>query len=317
MELKDKVFSELSLHRGEYISGQSLANTAGVSRNAVWKAVNELKKDGCDIVSVTKRGYLLVSDGGKISGSEISDILGKDVLVRIFDKTDSTNNEAKRMLSDGFSGKALIVANEQTSGRGRLGRSFFSPASTGIYFTAIIPFSSSLADASLITAAASVAVIRTIETLTDKHVGIKWVNDIYLDGKKICGILTEAVTDLESGRLSGLAVGIGINLSTEDFPDEISSVAASLGIKNADRALIAARIAKELFSLSEDLSSCSFLEEYKAHSIILGKEINYFINGEAHPAIAKDIDERGGLIVILPDGTKTALRGGEITIRIK
>lgn len=317
MKLKEIIYNELSEKQGEYVSGQTLANRANVSRNAVWKAVNALKKDGCDILSVTNRGYMLVSGGALLSEAEISAYLGENVLVRVFKSIDSTNNEAKRMLSDGFSGKAIIVANEQTAGRGRLGRSFYSPGSTGIYFTVIVTPDSSLADASLITAAAAVAVVRTLKRFTDKNIGIKWVNDIYIGKKKICGILTEAVTDLENGSLSGLAVGIGINLSTEKFPEEISETASSVGIKNADRGLIAAKTAKELFTLTENLLSPEFIEEYKALSIVTGKDITYFKDGKEYAARAVDIDSRGGLVVSLPDGEKTTLRGGEISVRLK
>lgn len=317
MDLKDKIYSELSKRRSEYISGQTLAKLFGVSRNSVWKAVNELKKDGCNITSVTNKGYLLLSGNGIISKTKIEEILGNDVTVKIFDVIDSTNSEAKRILSCGFSGKAIIVADEQTSGRGRLGRTFYSPKSTGVYFSIIITPDSSLSDASLVTTAASVAAMRAIEKTTGKRVMIKWVNDLYLGEKKICGILTEAVTDLENGKLSGLVVGVGINISTDDFPEDIKERAASLGVIDADRSLIAAETAKEFFDITNDLSNRKFLNEYRERSYVLGKDIYYIKNGEKHDGKAVGIDDDGGLIVEKENGENTILRGGEITVRVK
>ena len=240
-----------------------------------------------------------------------------DVAVRVFDSIDSTNNEAKRMMESGFSGKAIVAAEAQTGGRGRLGRSFYSPAATGLYFTVIIPPCFPTEEATLLTPAAAVAVTRVLEKLSGCDLKIKWVNDIYKNGKKICGILAEAVADMENGGFAGFAVGIGINLSTEDFPEDISAIASSLGASGANRNKLAAKIATELFALAENLATREFLPEYRAHSYVTGKEIYFIKDGEKTNATALGIDNNGGLEVRLESGERTTLRGGEITVRIK
>lgn len=253
----------------------------------------------------------------RLSEKEIKKYVETDVTVHVFDTIDSTNNEAKRLLESGFSGKAVITTETQTFGRGRLGRTFYSPKRTGLYLTVVLPADFDFSKATLLTPAAAVAVTRVIERETNKKVQIKWVNDIYFEDKKICGILAEAVTNFKTGELIGVAVGIGINLSTADFPEEIADTAASLGLKNVDRNFIAASIANELFTFSKNISSREFIPEYRAHSYVTGKDI-YVIKGEKkYEARAIGIDNDGGLITELPDGTKNILRGGEISVRIK
>jgi BirA family biotin operon repressor/biotin-[acetyl-CoA-carboxylase] ligase len=251
-----------------------------------------------------------------LSAEAIASFLRNDVCVRVFDNIDSTNNEAKRMLERGFSGFAVIAAEAQTGGRGRLGRSFYSPESTGLYFTVIVPPCFPAEQATLLTPAAAVATVRVLEKISGAKLKIKWVNDIYKGGKKICGILAEAVLDMEKGGFCGFAVGIGINLSTEDFPEEIADIAASLKT-DADRNEIAASIAQELFAFAKNLSVREFLAEYREHSYVTGKEIYFIKDGEKQNALALGIDDDGGLTVRLENGEVTTLRGGEISVRIK
>lgn len=252
-----------------------------------------------------------------LSEKELCSFLKNDALVRIFQKTDSTNNEAKRLAENGYFSRSVIAADMQTSGRGRLGRSFYSPERTGLYFTVTIPLNFPLEDITLLTPAAAVAVHRILSKLTYKKLFIKWVNDIYCENKKICGILAEALTDSKTNKLAAVAVGIGINLSTKDFPDDISDIASSLSIENADKNKIAADIANELFAFAENISAREFIPEYRASSCVTGKNI-YFIQGEQKQnARALDIDEDGGLVVLLESGETTTLRGGEISVRIK
>ena len=236
--------------------------------------------------------------------------------VRVLDMIDSTNNEAKRMLENGFRGFALIAAEMQTDGRGRLGRSFYSPESTGLYFTLIIPPCFLAEEATLLTPAAAVATVRALEKISGESLKIKWVNDIYKNDKKICGILAEAVLETENGGFAGFAVGVGINLTTKDFPKEIADIATSLQT-NADRNEIAASIARELFDFAKNLSAREFLPEYREHSLVTGKEIYFIKDGEKTSATALGIDNDGGLTVRLENGGLTTLRGGEISIRIR
>ena len=251
-----------------------------------------------------------------LCAEKIASLLGNGVCVRVFDTIDSTNNEAKRMLESGFSGFALVAAETQTGGRGRLGRSFYSPESTGLYFTVIIPPCFSAEEATLLTPAAAVATVRVLEEISGERLGIKWVNDIYKNDKKICGILAEAVLDMACGGFAGFSVGIGINLTTEDFPEDIADIAASLKTE-ADRNEIAAGIALKLFAFAKNLAAREFLPEYRRHSLVTGKEIYFIKDGEKTNAAALGIDDDGGLTVRLENGEVTTLRGGEISVRIK
>ena len=197
-----------------------------------------------------------------------------------------------------------------------MGRSFYSPAATGLYFTVIIPPCFPVEEATLLTPAAAVAAVRVLEKFSTESLKIKWVNDIYKCDKKICGILAEAVPDMAGGGFAGFVVGIGINLSTKDFPAEIADIAASLQT-DADRNEIAANIARELFFFAENISAREFIPEYREHSYVTGKEIYFIKNGEKTNASALGIDDDGGLTVRLESGEVTTLRGGEISVRIK
>ena len=175
--------------------------------------------------------------------------------------------------------------------------------------TLAIPFSKSISDGVALTVAVSVAVARVLSPLTEKNISIKWVNDILADGRKVAGILCEAVKD-------AVLIGIGINLSTEDFPEDIENTASSLEIRDIDKGRLALKISEEIIKITKE-NSADIIEEYKRLSAVLGQEIFYIKNGERFDALALDIDETGGLIVENQDGTKTTLNSGEITIRIK
>ena len=252
-----------------------------------------------------------------LSKKDIESNLRRDAEVSVFDTVDSTNNEAKRMMEAGFSGYAVICAEAQTCGRGRLGRSFYSPESTGLYFTVIIPPCFPIENVSLLTPAAAVAVRRALVKHTAADLKIKWVNDIYAEDKKVCGILAESVMDVENGGFAGFAVGIGINISTEEFPEDIASIASSLHIQGADRNVIAADIASTLWEFAQNLSAREFMPEYRDNSYVTGKKIYFIKNGEKTDATALGIDDDGGLAVRLETSVETILRGGEITVRLK
>lgn len=320
MSLKSDILLELRSNSGSYLSGQYLAEKFGVSRNAVWKAINQIKSDGYAVASVNNKGYCLSGEPDFLSADEIkgymSDSCAKNTQLFVFDEIDSTNNEAKRMIANGLSHNALIAANSQTGGRGRLGRSFYSPKNTGIYMSYVFHPNIKISNAVPVTTAASVAVVRAVEKLTDIKPSIKWVNDIYLNGKKICGILTEAITDFESEITHSVVVGIGINITTDDFPDEISNIAASLNPVGVPRGKIIVAVAEELSALCSDLSDKSYIAEYREHSMVIGKAIDYYKNNVKYSGTAANIDNEGGLVVLKSDGTLETLHSGEITVRL-
>lgn len=319
MSLKNDLLFALESNRYADLSGQMLADQLGVSRNAIWKAINSLKQDGYEILSGTNKGYRLADGSDLLSAEGIRQSLSgaaRKLAVSFFKEIDSTNDEAKRMLANGLKESALIVAESQSQGHGRNGRSFYSPSRTGIYMTVILHPEASLADAVSITTVAAVAVARAIERLTAQKPLIKWVNDIYLGGKKICGILTEAVTDFESGTVHSVIVGIGVNIRTVDFPQPIRDFAASLEPVDVTRNRIAAEIANQLLLLTQSLSDKSYLDDYRAHSMVIGKKINCYQGNSVFPATAIGIDDDGGLIIQHEDGSKQVLHSGEISIRL-
>ena len=216
------------------------------------------------------------------------------------------------MLNAGYRGNFLVVADEQTAGRGRQGKQFYSPRGTGIYMTVVVHHGRRLQDAVSVTTAAGVAVCRAIEELTDKHPQIKWVNDVYIDDKKICGILTEAVVGMESGLAEAMIIGIGANMQTEQFPPDVEN-AASLDA-DVSRADMIAAIADHLWEILDDGYE-SYIDYYRSHSMLLGKAITFIRDGVTTPATAIGIDEIGGLVVRLEDGSVITLRSGEITVR--
>ncbi|MBE0601466.1 MAG: biotin--[acetyl-CoA-carboxylase] ligase, partial [Firmicutes bacterium] len=193
MPLKEELLRVLETSRAHPVSGQELARRFSVSRTAVWKAIGELKAQGYQIVSATKRGYQLSDADDHLSASAIAGMLDDRLPVYVYDTVDSTLSEAKRRYADGER-RFLIAADAQTAGRGRRGRQFFSPKGTGLYLTLALPLSCAVEAAPSITAYAAVCVCRAIETLAGQQARIKWVNDVFIDGKKVCGILTEAST---------------------------------------------------------------------------------------------------------------------------
>lgn len=241
----------------------------------------------------------------KLDSEKIKSALNFDADILTFETTDSTNIIAEKM-AEKTTSPLLIVAESQTDGRGRNGKSFYSPPS-GLYMSLVTHSDSDYYSLATATCKAAVAVTRAIEKLTDLEPKIKWVNDIYIDGKKVCGILCRALGG--NGRVKHLITGIGINIFTEHFPDEIKHSAGSLNRK-IDINLLSAEIANNLVLL------CDYMDEYRKKSCVIGKEIIYWKNDIEYNGKAIDIDENGGLIV--DNGKeKTTLTSGEITLRVK
>lgn len=237
-----------------------------------------------------------------------------DAEIKVFDCIDSTNSEAKRAVEAGLCRDAIFVAEKQTAGRGRCGKSFYSPSGTGLYFTAVLHPETGLGDATGITAAAAVAVADIIVEETKKDPKIKWVNDIFIGKKKVCGILAEAVADSDFS-VKALIVGIGINLTTEVFPEELADIAASVG--EIDRNKLAGKIFVKLKQFCDALPCRSFMEDYRRYSLILGKTITFSRNGIDYTAEAENISDDGSLEVVTDKGEKMLLNSGEISIKAK
>ncbi|MGN1206007.1 MAG: biotin--[acetyl-CoA-carboxylase] ligase [Eubacterium sp.] len=325
MSVKAEVLAILEANHEEHISGEDMAARLAVSRTSIWKAIKTLREEGYKIEAVNNRGY-------RLSGS--SDLLNeKGIALYLTDRAsrypievhkilDSTNTECKRRVIDGAPHGLTILAEEQTDGRGRLGRSFYSPAKTGIYVSILVHPTFEGNDAMLLTTAASVAVCRGISKVLHKEPQIKWVNDVYLNEKKICGILTEAISDFEMGKIDSVIIGIGINYRTEEFPEDIKHRAGSLenGSGNVPRNQLVAAVLNEFWEIYDTLEERKFIKEYRERSMVIGQRVRLQEQGEWKEATALDVDDNGGLIVRMeePDGTTydRVLQTGEITLRL-
>ncbi len=232
----------------------------------------------------------------------------------VLDTVNSTNTYAKELAQNGAKHNTVVIANHQTAGRGRLGREFFSPSDTGLYMSIILRPDEYSFDPAVVTIAAGVAVCRTVEEICNKQPQIKWVNDIFLGGRKICGILAEAGTN--SGAIDYVIVGIGLNVSTQIFPEELDNIAGSLG-HDIDRNLIAGKILDEFNRLHPICDNSELIDEYKNRSLVIGKKIDFVKDGKTYTGTATDIDSEGKLIVVLENGDTLSLKSGEISLRSK
>lgn len=261
-------------------------------------------------VIILKTNYETISKDGVLK------YLKQPIEVSFFNELDSTNIEADRQILSGLKADKLIIAKKQTAGRGRFGRSF-SSENGGVYFSLVLNKPFEVFDAVFVTTAASCAVVKAIEELTDYKVQIKWVNDIILNGKKLCGILCEGKTDPSSGKITGVVIGIGINTS-QNIPKELCDIATFMDLKakNVSKNQLIAKIIDYIYEMNDKTERANCIDFYKSHSFVLGKEIYYFENNIRHFASCIDIDENGGLI-ILENGKKKTLSSGEITLRVR
>ena len=310
---KQALLQALSGAEGRYISGEQLAQTLGVSRAAIHKAAAALTTQGYTLEAAPRRGYRLL--GGD---PFCADAVGEyPAPVYVHERLDSSNQTAKRLALAGAPHGTLVLAGQQSAGRGRMGRRFESPAGKGIYLSLVLRVPVPASKALGVTVGAAVAVARAVQKLCGIELGIKWVNDLYYNGKKVCGILTEAGADIESGQLEWLVVGIGLNLTSrpEDWPEELRPIAGSLypgGPAPVSRAALAGAIARELLGLCPAFDC---LDEYRARCFVPGHWVTVCTGTESYAAKAVAIDDAGRLIVQREEGRTEALCHGEVSIR--
>ncbi|MBK5200034.1 MAG: biotin--[acetyl-CoA-carboxylase] ligase [Spirochaetaceae bacterium] len=323
MSTKEKVLKYLEDTDSKYVSGQVLAKNLGFSRTAVWKSITDLRKEGAQIEAVTNRGYHLVRKSYKLSKEIIASSL-PDLDVYFFDEIDSTNNYCKFLASKDKSRNALVVSNKQLKGRGRLGRVFESP-SGGVYFSLLLNTKKSSVDNLLVTSAASIAVSRAIQKVCNIETQIKWVNDIYLNSKKVCGILTEGIIDMEAGRIAAMVVGIGINFVTpkKSFAPELVPILTSLYENESKIPLdvsmneLVVTVIVELLKIWNNIEDRSFLDEYRKRSNVIHTYVNIIREGKSESAYVEGINASAHLLVKLDNCDEIVELGtGEITLRL-
>ncbi|UEA31474.1 biotin--[acetyl-CoA-carboxylase] ligase [Granulicatella elegans] len=331
MTTKEAVLHYLQEHTGEPISGEKMALALNKSRTSIWKAIQSLKKEGYAIESSTNKGYTLSQNNDVLSKQQITQELIQqhhpiDWNIQTMESTTSTNDLAKIYVNQNSTTPAIFISEEQTAGRGRLGRTFISPAKSGLYISLCLFPTIALEDLSLITCATAVACVETLEQLTGKSLDIKWVNDLFYQDKKVGGILTEVISDFESQQVQSLIVGMGINLidSPQSFPEELHSIVGSIFSSKKEyethsfnRNHFIAKFLEKWAFYYQNLSKRDFISTYKEHSNVIGKFVNVFEGSQTYSAFAKDIDENGHLIIEKEDNSLHSLSYGEISIRTK
>lgn len=321
MSTKNDVLAILEESRNLPVSGNDIANKLGLSRASVWKAVNSLKQDGYSISSVNKVGYTLLPNNDILSREGILPYVNDLNFfsnLQVFNTIQSTNDEAKLQAITNKANGICIISEEQTAGKGRLGRSFYSPAKSGIYMSVILRLGYDIEQNLLITSAVSVAVCRAISKICNIECNIKWVNDIYIKNKKVCGILTEATFDFESKSLDYIIVGIGINVHSTAYPEELQDIVTALSEHTSEpilRCNLIAQILNELQIVVNDLTDKTFLTDYKNKSCVIGEKINVITPNQTYLATAIDINDNGNLIVKNDSNEEIILNSGEISIR--
>ena len=324
MNVKQEVLKFFEESKGICISGAQLAIQLSVSRNAVWKAVKSLQDDGYSITAVTNKGYTLTKSNDILSPQSVSKYLADDAgpfNIEVHKTISSTNSVLKSLALDGESEGKVVIALEQTVGRGRMNRSFYSPSGTGIYMSILLRPKMSATDSLFLTTSAAVAVAEAIETVAERNAKIKWVNDIYCDNKKVCGILTEASLNFEGGGLEYAVLGIGINVLEPPggFPDELKGIATSV-FNGANcpadlKSRLVAEILNRFWTYYKSIDNKAFLKSYINRSMIVGNEVYLIGNNTCEKALATKIDEQCRLWVKMQDGTEKALSSGEVSIK--
>lgn len=332
MNTKEYILTKLVENHDRYISGELLATELGVTRAAVWKAMRELVSDRIEIDALRNQGYRL-TDSARVRGmnlmlgcERISNYLEHKIPVKVWRTLDSTNNTARELAAE-QSDKcdALIVAAAQTAGKGRMGRSFYSPEGCGLYVTLLVHPECDATESVKLTCAAAVAAARAIDSLrgVSPTSEIKWVNDIYLGGKKVAGILTEGQLSIESGQLEFAVVGIGFNLLVPDggYPEEIRHRAGAIFESRASLPddiynRLAAQFTNEYFKIYPGLEPADFLDEYRSRSFIIGRTVTVFRGNDSWDAEVVAINEDFSLSVRSADGKIERLSSGEVSLKV-
>lgn len=317
----------LSLLRNsrDYVSGQQLCDQFGVSRTAVWKVINQLKEEGYQIESVTRKGYRLLDCPDVLSESEIASRLttkwaGQKLYY--YDETGSTNIDAKRLAEDGAPHGTTVVADRQNQGRGRRGRTWQSPAGSAIYMSIALKPDFAPDKASMLTLVMALSVAEAVTDLTGLAASIKWPNDIVVNKKKVCGILTEMSAELDYIHHVVIGVGINVNNSLEDFSEEVQKTATSLKLESGAAVSRAAMVERvlfyfeknyDMFVIKEDLSNLQ--EKYQKHLVNLNAEVKVLDPKGEYTGIARGINPTGELLVEKENGEIVSVYAGEVSVR--
>ncbi|QBO36505.1 biotin--[acetyl-CoA-carboxylase] ligase [Periweissella cryptocerci] len=309
--MKEQILQYLMLHADGYVSGAELATELQVSRNTIWKTIQQLKDAGYQIESQHRVGYRY-RGGNVLNATTIKQGLQTDIAVQVFNTIDSTNKFAKNLAVTAPTKPVAIIANEQTAGYGRQGRAYYSPADDGLYLSLLLPMHDERLNSGLLTTGVATAVADTLAKLYHVQPQIKWVNDVIVNQHKVVGIMTEGIADLESGTLSHVIIGIGLNLTNVEFPTELSQKVGSLGLADVDRNQLATQLLNALLTLVTTYQTATFMARYRELSLVIGQEVTLSRYGTEISGRVTDIADDGALILNTKDGAQS-FTSGEIT----
>lgn len=323
MAVKQALLALLEARRGAYLSGEEAAGRLGVSRAAVWKAVRALRADGYAIDAATNRGYRLAPEADVLSAAGVQKYLGPAcaaLRLRVLEEAPSTNALLREEAAAGAPEGTALIAARQTAGRGRLGRSFYSPAGTGVYLSLLLrPAHLAPERAVRVTTMAAVAMCEAVEQVSGRAAAVKWVNDVFVGGKKVCGILTEGSFGMEDGRLEYLVLGVGMNAyePAGGFPADIAGVAGAIyeAPQPDGKNRLAAAFLNRFMALWAAPEESAYAREYRRRSFVLGRRVTVLSREGTRSALALDVDEECRLVVRYDDGTLGRLSSGEISVR--
>lgn len=309
--MKAEILSYLMQHADENTSGEKIAQHYQVTRNAVWKVIKQLQAEGYLIESQHRLGYRYLGTQN-LSAEQIALNLKQGLEIRVFPVIDSTNKLAKQLATENPMQPIAVIANQQTNGYGRYGRNYYSPKDTGIYLSLLLPMTGQQIDSGLLTTGVAVAVAKVFEELYHLKLEIKWVNDLIYKNLKVSGIMTEGITDFETGTLSYVIIGVGINLATSYFPGELQTKAGSLELTEIDRNLLVANLLDKIREIATGQFSTTMMDYYREHSLVIGREIELDQQGTTITGKVVDIDNNGALVVKNSHGQQI-FNSGEIT----
>ena len=322
MATKDEIFSLLLSCRGSFLSGEELAQSLGVSRAAVWKGVKALQEAGFPIDAQQNRGYRLETGLDILSAQGVRGLLepGLPLRVQLLNAVTSTNALLREQAAQGAPEGTVLLTGCQSQGRGRLGRSFFSPADTGVYLSVLLrPHWETPGQARSLTTLAALAACQAVTEIAGRQAQIKWVNDVFLEGRKVAGILTEAALSMEDGTLDYAVLGVGFNLYApkQGFPPELEGIAGAIldAPRDNGKNALAAAFLNRFWALYRNPEG--YEAQYRQHCMVLGREIWVVTAQGERAARAVDLDGQCGLIVEYSDGSRQVLQAGEVRIREK
>ncbi|WP_027623081.1 biotin--[acetyl-CoA-carboxylase] ligase [Clostridium lundense] len=322
--MKEEILNLLKKNSNSFISGQYISEKLGVTRTSIWKYMNTLKEEGYEIESVSKKGYKLIASPDILTFHEIKEYLNTKYIGKklvYFNSIDSTNTKAKELASLGEENGTVIISEEQTGARGRLGRNWCSPKGKGIWLSIILKPDIDPMNVAKVTQVAGAAVCKSILDMGITTY-IKWPNDIVINSKKVCGILTEMSGELNMVNYVVLGIGINVNIDPQEIPKDLKEVATSLKIeegKSINRKELTGKLLNNFELLYDDFLSSSSLnssiEICKKYSILLGRKIKIINRNTSTLGKAIDIDSDGRLIVQYENGKTEAVISGEVSIR--